>query len=171
MRKFTFRVFLLNFTLLPLNAFSASKLAKMSEMSWIFLWSEAKLHEKASESFCFHLHHGKSQSEKAFSRLAGEKRNWISPWGAPIIWRYRGKKRKKKIPEHLKTLGGINDGRILISGFYLRRKKEKSKKQHFFTFCSTRGLNPKPPKNGKTGCQTLPPPSFPALGLVPVSQA
>ena len=75
------------------------------------------------------------------------------------------------IPGHLKTLGGINDGRILISGFYLRRKKEKSKKQHFFTFCPNWGLNPKPPKNGKTGCPTLPPPSFPALGLVPVSQA
>ena len=60
---------------------------------------------------------------------------------------------------------------FLFSGLYSRRKTRKKKKKHFFTFCSTRGLNPKPPKNGKTGCPTLPPPSFPALGLVPVSQA
>jgi hypothetical protein len=74
MRKFTFRVFSLNFALFPLNAFSASKLAKMSEISRIFLWSEAKLHKKESESFYFHLHHGKTRSEKAFSRQVGEKK-------------------------------------------------------------------------------------------------
>ena len=114
---------------------------------------------------------GKLDLRKRFHGRWVKKSNRISLWGDPIIWRYRGNKKKKKIPEHLNTLGGINDGRILLSGFSLRRKKEKSKKEHFFTFCSTRGLNPEPPKNGKTGCQTLPPPSFPALGLVPASQA
>jgi hypothetical protein len=101
-----------NFTLLPLNAIRKNG---RNELNFC-VWSDAKLHEKASESFCFHLHHGKNQSEKAFSRQAGEK---------------RGKEEEKKIPESLKTLGRINDSRILLFDFSLRRKKEK-KKQHFF---------------------------------------
>ena len=50
-------------------------------MSWIFLWSEAKLHEKASESFCLHRHHGKTWAEKAVSWQVGEKEISKSPSG------------------------------------------------------------------------------------------
>ena len=68
---------------------------------------------------------GKLDLRKRFHGRWAKKSNRISLWGEPIICWYRGNKRKKMIPGHLKTLRGVNDGRILLSGFSLRRKKEK----------------------------------------------
>ena len=110
---------------------------------------------------------GKLDLRKRFHGRWVKKSNRISLWGDPIIWRYRGNKKKKKIPEHLNTLGGINDGRILLSGFSLRRKKEKSKKEHFFTFCSTRGLNPRPSKKWQNRMSIFASTLVPSTGTCP----
>jgi hypothetical protein len=95
-----------------------------------------------------------------------------SLWGEAIIWRSRGKPDLKKIPEPLNTLGRINDGRILLSGFSLRRKeKEKEKTALFFLFCASPGSNPRPSKKWQNRMSKLPPPSFPRLGPVQVLAA
>ena len=154
MRKFTFRVFSQKFQLFSSQRVFVSKCAKMSEMSWIFLWNEAKLHEKAPFGFGLHLLSGKTWAGMSFSRRVGEKYMRKSLWGEAIIWRSRGKPDLKKIPEPLNTLGRINDGRILLSGFSLRRKLKEKEKQHFFDFAPARVWTHDHRKNGKTGCQS-----------------
>ena len=65
-----------------------------------------------------------------------------SCWGAGIIWRSRRKQEKKKIPEPLNTLGRKVYSGVLLSGFYLRRNKRKSKKNSTFSFLLQPGFEP-----------------------------
>ena len=70
---------------------------------------------------------GKLELRCRFYGRWAEKSNRKSPRGSPIIWRMRLKQERKMTPEPLNTLGGIMDGFVWLSGFSLRRKKEKEK--------------------------------------------
>ena len=161
--KIHFWLFFMKIDLFAPQSIFSVKIAKRSEMSRIFLSGESNLHKKTSISFCFHRQRGKTWAVKSFLWQLDEKKERKTPWGAGIILRPRGGKKKKEIPEPSHTLKGTNYSGVLLSGFSLRRNKRKKKKEHFFVSCSRPGLNPRPSKKWQNRL------SFFASTLVPSS--
>ena len=156
-----------NFNSFPLNVFLCQNAQKWAKWVESFCGTRLNYMKKRHLALVCTSWAGKLELGCRF-RGGWAKNIWEkSLWGEAIIWRSRGKPDLKKIPEPLNTLGRINDGRILLSGFSLRRKEKEKEKQHFFDFAPARVWTHDHRKNGSK----LPPPSFPRPGLVPVSAA
>ena len=110
---------------------------------------------------------GKLDLRKRFHGRWVKKSNRTSPWGEPIIWRYRWNKEKKKIPESLNTLEGIYDVLFSVLWPLFAKKDKKKEKRALFHFLHHLGFEPKTAKKWQNRMSNFASTLVPSSGTCP----